>query len=495
MEIASIAGNIVTFTTPFHIDFNPAQAAQMTAFDQPVVRNAGVEDLKLHGGEGGDSGGNLYFELAAYSWAARVESQWSLGASVRLLRSFRCTIRDSYFHETPDPNPGGAGYGISVDTASADNLIENNISWAFNKVILFRASGGGNVVGYNYFEDGYGAGYKTIPEVGLNASHMTTPHYELFEGNEAFNFGADSRWGNSIYITYFRNHSTGLRRSLGGLGLSDQDARKFVEISARHYWYNFVGNVIGQPGMSPNPGGTSFTYEDLPPFSDDPVAMWRNGSADQFSPGLPSGIDPLVGATMIRDGNFDYATNAVHWDNPAQTIPDSLYLTSKPAFFGSSTWPWVDPTGTTKLYTLPARARFDRGQYPTSPIKFYTVSPCRVADTRKATAPAGGPALSAGTTRDFQVAGLCGVPLDARAVAANVTVVFAPLAGFVTLHPPGLSQPTSNINVSPTRVALANNTMVGLGTSGAVDGGAVSVFCGLVAGQLHFVLDVVGYYK
>ena len=43
-----------------------------------------------------------------------------------------------------------------------------------------------------------------------------------------------------------------------------------------------------------------------------------------------------------------------------QTIPNSMYLTSAPAFFGSNTWPWVDPTtGTT--YTLPAKARFDAG--------------------------------------------------------------------------------------------------------------------------------------
>ena len=41
-------------------------------------------------------------------------------------------------------------------------------------------------------------------------------------------------------------------------------------------------------------------------------------------------------------------------------IPNSMYLTSKPAFFGSNPWPWVDPTtGTT--YTLPAKARYDAG--------------------------------------------------------------------------------------------------------------------------------------
>jgi hypothetical protein len=37
-----------------------------------------------------------------------------------------------------------------------------------------------------------------------------------------------------------------------------------------------------------------------------------------------------------------------------------LYLSSKPAFFGSNPWPWVDPT-TGTVQTLPAKARFDAG--------------------------------------------------------------------------------------------------------------------------------------
>jgi hypothetical protein len=69
--------------------------------------------------------------------------------------------------------------------------------------------------------------------------------------------------------------------------------------------------------------------------------------------------DPKVLSTVIREGNFDYVTNQVHWSGAAQQLPASLYLGGKPAFFGSNTWPWVDPTGATKLFTLPAKARYD----------------------------------------------------------------------------------------------------------------------------------------
>ena len=80
-------------------------------------------------------------------------------------------------------------------------------------------------------------------------------------------------------------------------------------------------------------------------------------------------------STVLREGNFDYVTNQVRWDTAAQTLPASLYLTSKPAFFGSLPWPWVDPTGTTKLYTLPAKARYDSGSFFLPVIGSFTATP------------------------------------------------------------------------------------------------------------------------
>ena len=80
----------------------------------------------------------------------------------------------------------------------------------------------------------------------------------------------------------------------------------------------------------------------------------------------PYPVDPNVVATTVRHGNYDYVTSSVKWE-PAisdHALPASLYLSGKPAFFNAGrgyTWPWVDPTGSTQLYTLPARARFEAG--------------------------------------------------------------------------------------------------------------------------------------
>lgn len=63
------------------------------------------------------------------------------------------------------------------------------------------------------------------------------------------------------------------------------------------------------------------------------------------------------------------------------------------------------------------------------PTRFVPLPPCRLADTRKAEGPSGGPALAAGATRSFPAASLCGIPPDALALAVNVTAVGAALAG------------------------------------------------------------------
>ncbi|MGZ6126007.1 MAG: hypothetical protein ACXWLR_13655, partial [Myxococcales bacterium] len=86
------------------------------------------------------------------------------------------------------------------------------------------------------------------------------------------------------------------------------------------------------------------------------VGMWRLGYNPEKWSAPP---DPRVLATLIRDGNYDYVTKEVRWRKGRKRLPDSLYLTSKPAFFGDNPWPWVDPDGPVKLHVLPARARFD----------------------------------------------------------------------------------------------------------------------------------------
>jgi hypothetical protein len=361
MEIAAIHGDTITFTTPFHIAFETAHQAQLTRFGESpegptvhAVKGAGLEDLYVSGGSQGQ--GNIWLSVAAYSWIKNVESDYQEGASMSLVASFRCVVRDSYFHSTQSPTPGGGGYGISIAWYSADNLVENNIVWNMNKVMVMKASGGGNVIGYNYMEDSWIKGQTGWVEVGLNASHMTCPHQELFEGNEAFNFDGDNTWGNAVNITVFRNHLSGKRRSASPLHLEDEQNRRAIGLMKGHMGYSFVGNVLGTLGQDPSPSH-GFEYDASYPWTNDPASMWRLGYDPENWSAPP---DPRVLSTVHRGGNFDFFTNEVHWEDIVpQPLPDSLYLAGKPAFFADKPWPWVDPTQAPRLQTLPAKARFD----------------------------------------------------------------------------------------------------------------------------------------
>jgi hypothetical protein len=368
-EVASVSGNTITFTSPLSIDYRVNHGAQLTRYtvrgspstaNSIHVVNAGVEDLSLKGG----SDGELRFENAAYSWAKNVEvSQW-LGEGVAINNSFRIELRDSYIHQGSWPEPGGGGYALSLSNGSSEALIENNIMIDVNKVMVFRSSGTGSVVGYNYADDGWIYGTEGWVENGLNGSHMAGPHHVLFEGNYSFNADSDYTHGNSIYLTFFRNWLVGQRHSF-----RDTGNVRAVGLAYGSWWDSFVGNVLGRKGQM-----TGWHYTDAAMSCDkngnnctgnnsgwsDP-SIWKLGY-DPIRWGMRP--DPRTLSTVIRDGNYDFLTNSQHWHNTTIgfAMPDSLYLEEKPSFFGSKPWPWVNPTnGSTAV--LPAKARFDDGTY------------------------------------------------------------------------------------------------------------------------------------
>jgi len=97
LEIQSISGNTIGFTTPFHIDFKTSFGAQLTRITQsggpvtPAVKYGGVEDLYVSGGSQGQ--GNIWFSNAAYCWVKNVESDYQNGKSVSFNLAFRCVLR------------------------------------------------------------------------------------------------------------------------------------------------------------------------------------------------------------------------------------------------------------------------------------------------------------------------------------------------------------------------------------------------------------------
>ncbi len=121
----------------------------------------------------------------------------------------------------------------------------------------------------------------------------------------------------------------------------------------------------------------------------------------------------------------------------------------------------------------------------TGPLAFYSLAPCRVADTR------GVNPLVSGTPRTFTTGGVCGIPQSARALAVNLTVVNPTAAGFLTVYPTGTAAPlASTLNFSRAQTRT-NNAILPLASLGRFDAKA-----GLPGGgQLDLVVDVVGYFQ
>jgi hypothetical protein len=362
------ATTVLRLAGPAHVAFDALRRPQLfhtgTARPgRPGVRYSGIEDLAITGGNQDNvTGMNL-----AFCWMRNVESDGDratgpgmAGHHVNLVHAYRCEIRDSTFHHARFINQGGTAYGVSIANQSSDNLVENNVVVHLNKPILMNASGGGNVVAYNYVDGAYSVEYPGWQESSIDGNHQTFSHHDLFEGNWTVNIGSDSTHGNAGWQTFFRNYATGANDAAPA---KDRGNVRAVGIDGHNRDHNVVGNVLLRPGLEAN--GRQAVYECLAPgpcmLAPAAYRLGANvGPYDGFD-------DGTARRTLFRHGNFDLASGRVIWDpgHPSRCLPDSLYLTRKPAFFGDLPWPWVNPLGRTaaeRVGVLPAKARHEAGR-------------------------------------------------------------------------------------------------------------------------------------
>ncbi len=173
--------------------------------------------------------------------------------------------------------------------------------------------------------------------------------------------------------------------------------------------------------------------------------------------------------------------------NPSSRWGDYASMTVDPSD-DCTFWFTTEHTAGSGTGTRIASFKFDGcGVVAPSFGSYFTVTPCRVVDTRSGN----GGILSSGVMSSYAIRGNCGIPPSAQAVAVNVTVVAPSGSGFFSLYPGGTSPPgTATINFGPGQTR-ANNAILPLGTDGSaavlpfVDGG----------GQAHLVIDVTGYFE
>jgi hypothetical protein len=210
--------------------------------------------------------------------------------------------------------------------------------------------------------------------------------------------------------------------------------------------------------------------------------------------GAPSGGTALLQWAPSADPVLGYAVFRAPSPNGSFTRVNAALVTgtfyAAPAS-GGETWSvravLLESGGAGSYYNASQAAFVDTAAPPAS---FYTLTPCRVIDTRRAAGPLGGPALPASGSRTVVAAASCGIPSDARSISANVTVTGATSDGYLTVYPGGQSIPlasTVNYRAGQTR---ANNAILTLGSSGDL-----VVHTGQASGTVHFLVDVTGYFR
>ena len=122
-----------------------------------------------------------------------------------------------------------------------------------------------------------------------------------------------------------------------------------------------------------------------------------------------------------------------------------------------------------------------------SALAFYTLTPCRVLDTRNPDAPLGGPYLKGNVARSFPLPmSSCKIPGAAEAYSLNVTAVPRGPLYFLSVWPTGQSWPGISTLNAPTGTAVANGAIVPIGTGGAIQA--------LASNDTDMLVDINGYF-
>jgi hypothetical protein len=251
-------------------------------------------------------------------------------------------------------------------------------------------------------------------------------------------------------------------------------------------------------GTPPTPTETptatqTFTPSNTPTRTPTSTAT-RTPTATQTPSNTPTGVPPTNTPTATRTNTQTPTPPATPTLTPPTAPTNTPRPTHTPRNPTDTPTPTVTPPLTaTSLPTLTFTPVFTPTITPTpGPLVagFYTLTPCRLADTREATGSFGGPALQAGETRSFVMVGRCGIPPEADAIAVNITVTQPTAPGHVIIYPLRVPLPmTSTINYSAGQTR-ANNAIVQVGTDGSI-----AVTCGQSSGTTHFIIDVVGYFR
>jgi len=331
IKISSVpTATTATLEIPLYWNYDASLSPQGTKLGS-IRKDAGIEDLSVDNSVSGNknqagSGGTIVLSGTSNCWLLNVEGIYLWETMMRIRGVYRNTIRNCKFHEVNVP--GSSKYGMWLNPYSSANLIENNQIYNVGSGVMLNGATSGNVIAYNYIANLHDPTAANWNKSAF-AFHGGHPIMNLLEGNYIQGrFTVDNVWGSSSHNTFFRNRTMLTPDKTGAPWNFD------FQVNSRYY--NVVGNVAGTVGVET-------VYELNNVTLSGQAATYRLGYVSDGD-GNPSGNDSQVAATLLRHGNWDNYNKTTFWNgSDAHILPNSLYLTSKPSWWGGCSWPAIGP--------------------------------------------------------------------------------------------------------------------------------------------------------
>jgi len=355
-RVSSVVGTTVTFSPPIPLGFTVAQSAMAiglmsTRSGAAYGCNIGFENINFEQHSSATMGSLVRFDPVTGSYVKDCRFNLPKSRAIQVSGAVHCEFTGNDFVKA-GAYTVNAGYAMEC-THMGGCLIENNaVNEFYISAILENSSY--NVIAYNGFLWGHSSTAGT--QITDTSTHAAFCCYNLWEGNKCQRGAIDFYHGTSGLNTFLRNHFVGTDTNITG-------NRICLSIDAYSQSNNVVGNILSDPSLFWYSAVT--TYD----FFNQSNLVFRIGYPEIGNNRWPSGAganngtqDSSVTNTMILTGNR-YVNESSQWEtywHPSiadHSIPQSLFRSQKPAYWGTWTWPPIGPDVQGYTNTIPAVAR------------------------------------------------------------------------------------------------------------------------------------------
>lgn len=382
--VESKTATSVTFRPALPVDYT--RSPQLSRYPD-LTQNVGVENIKFLG-TGTNPGSFINISSVWNAWIYGCEFSDMPSKTIVVGWAGHMEIRKNYLHDQSNGGPNSEGIDLANDV-NWSSVVDNICMAAGYPMIsigdmganVYYSGGFWNVIAYNYAVDSYYTDPPTstnhwMMTIDIGTNHSSHSQYNLVEGNYMGKFGMDSYHGSGSHTVLLRNIVTGRNRWEYAVYCTA------IQIDRRNLYCSLIGNVLGEVGNPatnefvttsgwsgstiyrfgfPDMGNENFsgTY---PPT---PISNSDGGPRDLY-------VDPsgTTYGTTILEGNWN-SKSGQSWTATPLSIPGSYCLASKPSWFGSLTWPPVDPTNpvTNDPTVIPAGYRYVHGTDPQTSVQ------------------------------------------------------------------------------------------------------------------------------